>query len=497
MRKPLLPYTICAVILWGVAAPVKAQTGSFTATFTPTAGGKPIAIAFKRPLFNFANPHGYWFVNPHNGDRHINLQPDAGYGDNQAGFINLTGPTNDIDLYEGGGNDSNAVTLQTPGMVIDAPRYNARNSSNLPMHVHFEVFTASEVFFTLSGAAKLTRTQGYDDPLPGTITGSGHFYRQPTYTRTDTMPGCNCDPTIYGYVYDEENNVRTASACESAMANKVFDAVQKAMEPLFTKVDHSASEKPYPAGSISVTVLPQHVDITGPPKQRPYCEEDYRYNRLVGLTAEKAIVNNEDGYGVRLIRIPTSEELNLGPAVGLNAPKKMAQTVDSLMKLLLAKKISYEEFGKATKALENNTDVVKANEDFNAAKMETNLNVTVLINPVGNEALLVKMGDKAHTVVQQNIPGAAFEIFSPGAKDADGDWVPHRLNIYLGKYSKPVAGLSGGGYNAQLVKAFYPANGNKLTVYNILIRMEGGKGLIDKAVANIDYNALLQLITKQ
>ncbi len=495
--KKLLHNTLCVALVLITAATANAQTGTFTATFTPAGTGKPVTITFTRPQFAFNNANGYWFINPHNGDRHINLQPDAGYGNADAGFINLTGPGNDFTFYEGGGNDSNSLTLQTPGVVIDAPRYNGRSNSNTPLHVHFEVFTASEVSFTLSGTAKLTRAQGYDEPLTGTITGSGHFYRQPGYTRSDSMPNCTCDPTIYGYVYDEENNARTASACENALSNKVFDAVQKAMEPLFTKVNYTGAEKPYPAGTVSVTVLPQHVDITGPPKQRPFCVEDYRYNRLVALAAEQAIATNEDGYGVRLIRIPTTGELNPGPANGLNTPQKMAQVLDSLMKLLQAKKISYEAFGNATKALADNPDVVKANADFKLTQMETNLNVTVLINPVDNEALLVKLGDKAHTVVQHNIPGAAFEIFSPGAKDSDGDWIPHRMNIYVGKYSKPVPGPSGGGYDAELVKAMYPAKGNKLTVYNVVVRLEGGKALLDKAVASINFEALLQLVNKQ
>ena len=41
-------------------------------------------MQFSQALFKFDNPHGYWFINPHTGDRHMQLMPDAGYGDRTA-----------------------------------------------------------------------------------------------------------------------------------------------------------------------------------------------------------------------------------------------------------------------------------------------------------------------------------------------------------------------------------------------------------------------------
>jgi len=109
----------------------------------------------------------------------------------------------------------------------------------------------------------------------------------------------------------------------------------------------------------------------------------------------------------------------------------------------------------------------------------------------------LKLADKNKTVVTHTIKGAAFEIFSPIAKDGDGNWMSSKEGIYFGKFSTPANGNNGPGFDIKTTTTTYPTNANKLTVYNIIIKMQGGKELMDKAIANIDFTALWDLITKQ
>ena len=466
-----------------------AQNGSFTATFTPANGGKPIAVHFTFPLFKYTNPHGYWFTNPHNGSRHLNIQPDAGYGNVDAGFITFSNAENDFEFYDKGSGDSNQVSLRTGDYFIEPPDYNIRSTNNKPLHIHYNTFTASEVSFTLSGTARYGTQKGNGEWLGlGTIEATGHFYREPQYIKSDVLPGCDCDPTIYGYVYDKESYIRSASGCENALANKVFDAVQKALSPLYTNVNYTGP-RPNPAGSINVTTLAGHANIEGPAKTRPYCSDNYSHNWTVPFDFEKKIFTNDDSYGLRFIKIPSNEELEPG---GPAALKRQSLMVDSVMKLYIAKKMSEADFEKFSKSLADNPGM-----DFKKAEIDHNLYLTVLINPNNREAMLLKMADKANTLIQHNIKGSAFSIYSPAIKESDGDWITNKMYIYLGQFSNPADGKSAGGYDAKIVNAVYPVTGNKLTIYNIIIKLEGGEGLIDKAVANIDFSALLQLINRQ
>jgi hypothetical protein len=122
---------------------------------------------------------------------------------------------------------------------------------------------------------------------------------------------------------------------------------------------------------------------------------------------------------------------------------------------------------------------------------ESNLYITVIFNPANKTQTDLKMDDNNKAVITHNIKGAAFETFVPLFKDGDGNWVNSRQAIYLGKFSAPVK-TSG----AESTNCTYPANANKLGVYNIIIKMEGGKDLMDKAIANIDFDALQNLINK-
>ncbi|MGC4101713.1 hypothetical protein [Ferruginibacter sp.] len=472
---------------------VHAQTGSFTATFTPAdVTIKPVTLSISKPAFKFDNPHGYWFVNPHNGYKHFNTQPDQGYSDRkeeQTGiaFISFNQTENDFDFYAL--NDSISISLQKNKSVISAPKYDPKiGDKNKPLHIHIASINAVEITFTLSGAAELSSTEGYAKPSMGTISGTGHFFRDPQYAKSDPLPGCDCDPTIYASVIDDANWVRTPSACEKAFNNKLFDAVQKTMSPLFDHVDHK--------DNISITILPGSANINVPVQDRPYCSSDYYHNGLTGLDAEKKLFSSDDRFGVRFIRTLSNEAMGITPNTGASSKAGRAK-MDSLYKLAAAKKISMEEYSRQIQAAMTNMAGNENIVDVKKLEAENNLYITVIINPGNKTQTELKLADKNKTVVTHTVKGAAFEIFSPIVKDGDGTWLRSRMAVYFGKFSAPVMGKSGGGFAAETTNAAYPARQNKLSVYNIIIKMEGGKDLMDKALANMDLDALQNLITKQ
>jgi hypothetical protein len=470
----------------------QAQNGSFSATITSVNNSyKPITIHFNKPVYKFDDTHGYWFSNPHNGSHHLTLMPAPGYGNADAVFIDVNNSANDFDVYTLTSDDSDNVSFKNTQFAISAPAWHSRDKETIkPLHFHFTTLTASEVAFTVSGVVQVTSLKGNGEDLgTGTINGSGHFYREPKYDRSDVLPGCDCDPVIYAGVYDAENNVRTTSACENALANKLFDAVQRSMASLFTNIAYQGKGK-MNGGDISITMIAGHVDINVPVKERPYCSADYYHNKLTGLDAHKKIFTNDDSYGLRFIKMPGNDELSSF----VNPINGKQQAMDSVRKLLSAKKITSEQYIKAMQDIMTSSG--SSQPDIKKMESEKNLYLTIIFNASNKEETLLKLGDKAKTTILHNIKGAAFEIFSPTIKDNDGSWIANREAIYFGKFSNPVMGRSGGGFDAMTTNAVYPANGNKLTIYNIIIKMEGGKDLIDKAITNIDFAALQELITK-
>lgn len=476
------------------------QTGNLNITFTSANGTvKPVTISFTKALFKYDNPHGYWFVNPHNNHKHFNMQPDQGFADRKEeinggiAYITIDGGENDMDLYKSS-NDSNAISLQRGKSVINAPSYDPKiGDANKPLHIHINNISASEIAFTLSGTAALTLTEGYDKEALGTITGSGHFYREPQYAKSDVLPGCDCDPTIYGAVYDADEGIRTTSACEKALNNKLFDAVQKAMAPLFTNVVDNSNGSTA-GGNIIIDMLPGHVNINVPIQDRPYCSSDYYHNGLTSFDSNKKIFSNDDRFGIRFIRTVSNEAMGITTSDAANRKIEMDKMAE-LLKQVEAKKITMEQYNKG---LQESMAKMSGNApDINKLEAENNLHLSIVVNASNKTETELKLADKNNTVVTHNIKGATFEIFSPEIKKSDGSWLNNRFNIYFGKFTAPVLGKSGGGFDAETTNTIYPTGGNKLTIYNVIIRMDGGKDLIDKAVANIDFNSIVSLISKQ
>lgn len=485
---------VCTILLLAtfLKNPVFAQTGNIAITFTPTSG-KPIQFSIAEPLFKFNNAHGYWFVNPHTGDRHFNLEPDHYYGTKDVAFITFNGQQNDADVFDIS-SDSNAISFQGNNKyIISAPEYNPQSSNNKPLHIHITTFTNSEIAFTISGTAVYS-SQGSGAKLgKGTISGTGHLYREANYEKSDILPGCSCDPTIYAAVFDADNNLRTTSACENSLYNKLFDVVQNSFEPLLSNVKNTETESSISSDKIILTMLANHVNIDVPAKDRTYCSTDYRHNRITSINAHKTFFENDDSYGIRITKLPSDDYFEEQKKSNESLMKNMARMNDSLMKLVVAKKINSEQLTKAVNDFASNPTNTKSNDDFKLLDVESNLTVELIFNPNNLGQTSLKVDEKATSSVLHNIKGAAFEIFTTQVKDADGDWIPNKMNIYFGKYTTPILAKS----NTQTTKALYPINGNKLTIYNIVIKLEGGKALMDKAIANIDFNNLISIISKQ
>lgn len=462
-----------------------AQQGNFTATFTATTGIiKPVFITVTKPVFKFEDPHGYWFMNPNNGYKHFNIQPEQYYSDRKeettgVAFISFNQNENDVDFYEF--NDSISISLQKNKYVINPPKYDPKiGDDNKPMHIHINSITASEISFSISGTASMIRTEGYGEPVKGSISGSGHFYRQPQYPKSDILPGCNCDPTIYAAVFDDDNMVRTASACETALNHKLFDAVQESMAKIFTDVSNT--------DNIIVTMKPGSIDINVPLKDRPYCSSDFYHNGLTGIYAHKKLFSNEDRFGLRFNRSLSNEAMGLTPEFQSNSQIKAAK-MDSLYKLAEAKKITMEQYSKSAMAILNN--LASNSPDIKKLEAENHLYITVIMNPTDKTQSSLAVDANNKTIVTHKIKDAAFESYAPLFKDTDGNWVNSRQAIYLGSFSNPVRIA-----RAESTNASYPANPNKLGVYNIIIKMEGAEDLMNKAIANIDFSVLKKLINK-
>ena len=476
------------------------QMGSLTATFTSTDSRiKPVNISLTKSIFKFDNPNGYWFINPHNGQRHFSTSPEhyKAVGNGSANII-FNETVNDFDIYNGTSNDSDEITLQREGFIISAPTYDPKlGERNKPLHIHIQSFSNSEIDFTISGMAELESNNGNGKKLGfGSIEGKGHFFREPKFLKSDILPGCDCDPTIYAKAFDPDNNVRTKSACEAALRNKLFDAIQKAMAPLFSNVQYPGGGT-MSAGDINISMLSGCVDINVPVKERPWCSSDYYHNGLTGAEAHKRNFTNDDGFGLRFIKAPSNEVLNPGGEDAILARQRAAAKMDSISKLALAKKITPNQYGKLLQAAMQEMAGPSNQIDVQKEEVEHNLYLKVIINVSDEETALVKVGDKSKTLVQHNVKGSAFEVYSPMVKDGDGSYVWSKLSVYLGKFTPPLMGKSSGRFDAETTMAVYPANGNKLTIFNIILKMEGSKEMMDKALANIDFSALQSLISKQ
>jgi hypothetical protein len=473
-----------------------AQTGSITAVFTDQFG-KSSNITINEPVFDATSTVGYWFIQSSTGKRRFSLAPQRYYADGKTSYqvpfieLYLNGDENDVNAYSYSYNESkNYVGFKTESMGIVAPNYDYRNTlNNHPLKIHINSFTSTEIDFDFRGAVSYTFNNSTSAGNYGTgkLEGHVHLYRKAGYYgKSDVLAGCNCDPTIYLWFYDrEENSTRSASACEYAFQRKIYKHMQQAMQPVF-QLDYGGKGK-LQTGEVSVNNCTNCKNTNKPVIDEDVCNGADTAQSNVPVGSEKSFFKDGD-YGIRMISSPDA---------GMPDQGTTKSTGDKIKELMIAyqnKQITAEELQQQTKAMQNNQQLKKENADFKKAESLNDMSFSFIINP-NNESAYAIINNAATAQVQHNIPQAVAEVFSPSAQNSDGSWSKDVLTVYMGKFSPVTIGKNSYGHAAGIAKTTYPANGNKLSCYGIIITFKGDKRLIDKAVAAMNWASLSDFLS--
>lgn len=465
------------LLLWSLTK-AEAQQGVFSYTFTAK-GGKAISKTVPVPLVKFNDYNTYWYVNPTNGDRHLMVN-----GTKDIGIIILDDRADaDVDYkdkYQGDQLDILGKTTQ--GFYIRP------DNDNGPVHIHYATFNAGEIALTFDGPAC------YDDPqkfntseavVKGKISGSLHFYREPKYERSAIMPGCDCDPTIYAKFYDPEIG-RTPSHCENALLWKVYNAVQLALHGVVPGIATEPDSKSSAPGDIIYRPTGAMIDITGPLSTIIPCDPQNPRRAVVSLSAASRPFT-QDSYGLNFIQIPNLAAYK-PRADNVSMLKRLMAIQDSVGRLAMAGKITSDRANKIVQAYAD--QMTTGQPDIKKDNMGSKLEIRVLINALHRGDAQSRITDSYYRpIIMHKIPGAAFEVDAPAVKDGDGTWLPNRHFIFFGKFN--VVNSTTG---IKSITPIYSATVNKLTVFNVVIMVEGGRDMVDKAIKNIDLSAIPPLI---
>jgi hypothetical protein len=476
MKKHLIIIMLFCCAIKGVA-----QTGTFNYEFSPLNGGPSIKKSIAMPLVKYKNYNTYWFVNPASGARHLMVN-----GSSDIGIIILDdrADTNVVyrDKYQG---DQFNILGKTKTQFYIHP-----DNDHRPMRVHYNVFNAGEIYLTFAGNAVYEEpgaSPGTINSVHGFISGTLQLFREPKYEQTDKMPGCNCDPTIYAKFYDEEVG-RTPSGCENALLWKVFNTIQKAFNNLVPAISfrEGAAGQRAP-GDLIYRETGATIDITGPISTIDPCNPNNERRALVSVNAASRPFT-QDTYGLSFFKLP---DFNSGPLNTQWFSKRMATLSDSTSKLLKAGKIT---------ALQQQKIMIEAMQkastsmpDIKQIEMEGSVKIKVIINTIYGEASGGVTGEDYRPVIRHTIPGSSFDIYIPAHKNDDGSWMPNKDYIYYGKFNLTNSGLASGNGIKSITPVYAPTV-NKVSVFNVMIMVEGGNDLIKKVLANVDLKNIPQLL---
>jgi hypothetical protein len=458
-----------------------AQTGTFNYTFTPLAGGQSVHKSIPIPLVKYKNYNTYWFVNPNTGARHLIVN-----GSLDIGIIILDDQADTNVVYQDKfrGDQFNILGKTTTVFYIRP------DNDHRPIRVHYNVFNAGEIYLTFAGNAVYDEqgaSPGTINKVHGIISGTLQMFREPRYEQTDKMPGCNCDPTIYAKFYDEEIG-RTPSACENALLWKVFNSIQKALNNLVPNISNREDSGVKTPGAIIYRETGATIDVTGPLSTVDPCNPNNERRAVVSISASTRPFT-QDTYGLSFFRLP---DLNGPQFDGQGFGKKIAALADSTSKLLKANKITALQQQKIM--IDGMQRLNTGMPDFKQMEMLGGLKVKVIINTLyADEAGRGVTSERYRPVVRHTIPGASFDVYVPAHKDEDGSWTPNKVYIYYGSFNIANSGLSNGNSIKSIAPVYAPTV-NKLTVFNVIVMIEGGNDLIEKALANINLGNIAQLI---
>jgi hypothetical protein len=476
MKKHLI-----TVLLFCCAIKGMAQTGTFNYEFSPLNGGPSIKKSIAIPLIKYKNYNAYWFANPKTGDRHLMVN---GAFDIGIIILNDRADTNLVyrDKYQG---DQLNLLGKTSTLFYMHP-----DNDHHAMRVHYNVFNAGEIYLTFGGNMVYEEpgsSPGTTNKVHGFVSGTLQMFREPKYEQSAKAPGCNCDPTIYAKFYDEEIG-RSPSACENAVLWNVFNHIQKALNNLVPNISNREDSGVKTPGTLIYRETGATIDVTGPLSTIEPCDPANARRTIVPISAAERPFT-QDTYGLSFFKLP---DFNNGPLNMESFSKRIGSMNDSTSKLLKEGKIT------ATQQQKIMIDVMqKASTnmpDLKQIEMLGGLKVKVIINSLSAaEAGRGVTGEDYRPVVRHTIPGAAFDIYTPAFKQQEGSWSPNKVYIYYGSFNIGKSGLSGGNGIKSITPAYAPTV-NKLAVFNVILMVEGGNDLIEKALANIDLKYIPQLI---
>ncbi|MDN3582451.1 hypothetical protein [Mucilaginibacter flavus] len=475
MKKHFITLLLFCCVIKGMAQPA----GTFNYTFSPLDGGPPIHKNVTIPLIKYKNYDMYWYANPNNGERHLFVN-----GAFDIGIIILDDKADtDVvyrDKFEG---DQFNILGKTNTTFYIHP-----DNDHRPIRIHYNTFTSGELYFTFAGNAvyEVQGTGGVINKIHGTISGTFQAFREPKYEQSDKLPGCNCDPTIYAKFYNPEIG-RTPSACENALLWRIFNHVQQALHNLVPNISHRENEGGKRApGDLLYLETKATIDVTGPLSEIEPCSPDNPPRTKVSVSAAERPFIQDDAYGL------TFEKMPVLPAAGtFNGGaylKAVLAVSDSLTTLFKAGKITADELNKTLNA--RSKQLQGPMPDYKKMEADYKLKVSVIINAQHPEtAGRGVTGSDYAAVIKHTIPDAVFDVHVAEFKDSDGTWIPNKLYIYYGQFTI----VPGNGSIKSITPVYAPAI-NKLSIFNIIVKIEGGNDLITKALANIDLTSLPTLL---
>lgn len=444
----------------------KTGSVSYTINITSVMGGT-VAQNARQPYTKYTDYNAYWFTRP-DGERYVMIN-----GGKDLGIVILHNRENDADIVYQDKFQGDQLNLE--GNLKGKKFICYPDNDRGPVHIHYNTFTAGELEFTFTGPVKFGLSAG--SYVKGNINGTIHLYRDAMYEKSAMAPNCNCDPTIYASFYNPEVG-RTPSACENAVLWRVYNALHPALTPL---VSLAVPENGKAAvGSIIYRQDHSMMDVTEPLEPVDACSPANKRRDLVSINAHNRLFNQDD-YQMNFIQMVNTDQFAPKNSEDLKTNMvKMVKLSDSLYKLVIAKKMSSEEANRqvnaATKAI---NDSQKGVPDIHQAEVYAHLDVSAKVN--------VQQGNIRADGAQLEQPaaGATFVCYKPSVKDGDGNWSPFIRYIGFGKFN-----IIKVGNQVKSIVPVYPQGANKLTLFNVIVEIRGGKELIDTATGTINFAAI-------
>lgn len=453
-----------------------AQTGTYTYSIA-LKGGQLISKTVAEPQFKATNYDCYWFDKP--GHDHYFFSNAAG----GMGIIILRGKERDTsfeyrDKFQGA---QFFINSTYNGKVVI---FQGDNDKGM-LQVHIATLTQSEIDLTVTGPVYAAYGTNTSDRAKGQLTAHLHLYREARYEQSAKAPNCNCDPTIYPYFYDPEVG-RTPSDCENTVLWRIYNTIHPLFYNLNQKLDKSSGSD----GGIMYFGSNDNPDYVEEPSSVDACSPDNKSRGVVSLNAAERLLS-VDSHSLKYIEQANSILNSTNSASSQANMKNMMTQMAAINQDVLNHKITMDQ---ATKRMNELSAQANAGQpDLKQAEVYHHLDIKAVVNATSYYG--VNAGGRAYpasAVVQHNIPGAEFEIYTPSVKDSDGSWSPFKLEVFFGKFN-----IVRVGNQIKAINPVIPPGVNKLTILNTVISMAGGKDLVDAASHGMDFSSVPAMLANK